>query len=765
MLGGQLVRIRRRYFIHGLGVLLSAGLALLLLYYPTDRLLQLPAPVRTLLSLGLLTYLGVLLYRFLLYPLQRRFQHGDVALAIEKRFPDLQQKLISAIQLSEQTEQAKDAPQKLRNQSPAMIAKVLDDASEHAQIIPLNQLLNTRRTRQIWILAVLLLILLGSLSVQDPKSSKAFAMRLVGMDVDYPRRTNLEIRLPNNSRDHQVKIDGRQALITLTAGADLIIVVKANGEVPNEVFLKMKGGRGMAPKIAMTTRGKNLFRHVFPRISEGFSFFAQGGDDPAGNLQVTVQAIQPPRTGTLRAMVHPPAYTGQEPTVQTGGNIEALMGSKIILQADTTSPIESATMKFLESGDTIDMETRLVQDDGGQQQLYVAEFLATTTDRYQIELMGKAGLRNPRPGTYQLITNPDHPPLGTLLSPADDNLNVVLPDGIIPIRVEAKDDYGLSKVEAILQWDRVDESEIRTLYATEPDVAPSQRQVGMTLVDLAMQSNKELAVTVGQTMLLTIKVSDNRLPAVEPTMLPKKHVHVVGEQDLMRRISSHFRHIRSEVEFHLNMQDDRHERLLEIMEDLREGTKLRDLQVAITSIEVAQGQMLSAARRIHTEFMRAFNIHLFNRLEPSKHAQRVLDHYATFHQQNDQGSSFLPEFYEELTQMRQDGRIGSMERALDPILDMITRTSRIAKQLAPESLKLLAAARVAAGNTNAWQALESTNQLQQGIITELKALMNRLDTWNEFQDVINDSRSLRDKQREVHSRTLRLQKGAEEDDK
>ena len=46
-----------------------------------------------------LAYLAYLLHRFVLYPLNRALTRRDVALAIEQRFPELQEKLISAIQL------------------------------------------------------------------------------------------------------------------------------------------------------------------------------------------------------------------------------------------------------------------------------------------------------------------------------------------------------------------------------------------------------------------------------------------------------------------------------------------------------------------------------------------------------------------------------------------------------------------------------------------------------------------------------------------
>src|SRR5690606_8543865 len=99
LLRRQLGRIRQRFLIHGIACSLVAVTLLVILYYPLDRYLRLPGGVRILLSLAALGYLAFLAHRFLVYPLRRSLSQRDVALAIERRFPELRQKLISAVQL------------------------------------------------------------------------------------------------------------------------------------------------------------------------------------------------------------------------------------------------------------------------------------------------------------------------------------------------------------------------------------------------------------------------------------------------------------------------------------------------------------------------------------------------------------------------------------------------------------------------------------------------------------------------------------------
>ena len=50
LLGHQLTRIRGRFFLHGLGILLFAALGFAIIYYMVDRLLTLPQSGRSLSS-------------------------------------------------------------------------------------------------------------------------------------------------------------------------------------------------------------------------------------------------------------------------------------------------------------------------------------------------------------------------------------------------------------------------------------------------------------------------------------------------------------------------------------------------------------------------------------------------------------------------------------------------------------------------------------------------------------------------------------------
>ena len=762
VLGHQLSRIRRRFLVHGIACVLTIAALATILYYPLDRYLRLPGGVRILLSLGVLTYLGYLIHRYVLYPMQRQFTRRDVALAIEEKFPELDQKLISAIQLAKQVE-VEGSTSGPRNQSRMMIDKLVADAADHAATIRHQELLNPKPTAKVWGAAAALLVVVFGFSLSYPQISGVFLQRIFGIDASYPRDTTLIVESPSasdqSSAEFRVQQDDRKILVTLAAGGDLPVVVRCDGVIPREVQLEVSGGRGLAPSIAMSSRGPTHFKHTFRRITGDFSFHPRGGDDFMGNASVYVHVIHPPRVEMMHTTVEYPSYTRKPPKTQSTGSVEALIGSLLKFKISATAEVKSAKIKFLEGGQELILTASTIQESDGQRTFYVGDYPVTRSDRYQVSLVGMEGLHNPHPGTYHIVGIPDHPPVGRLITPEDDNLNVALLDAIVPVRIMATDDFGLTSIAVVIQTNEEDKGQVVGMFSSASDSGeneePIRKRVVLTYIDLVSDPLKERTKT-GESLLLIAKLSDNRVPGQQTKDIGPRQIQLVGETDLLRRVSSHFRRIKENVEQNLQLLRDRYERLEDIIDSVGEGVSMSKQQLPITTVEVAQGRVKAAAGRIHKELMRAFDFHLFNRLESSVHAVTVLDLYKTFHSKVQADTRFFPAFYRNLAKRRQDGLLGAMDKTLDPILQMIGSADRISESLAPETIRLLASSRVAESNKDAATALKQAGSHQRAMIKELENLLSRLDTWNEFQDVITNTRSLLDQQRDIQTRTNNL---------
>jgi hypothetical protein len=470
-----------------------------------------------------------------------------------------------------------------------------------------------------------------------------------------------------------------------------------------------------------------------------------------------VRTVSPPQVATLHAAVTPPAYTGIA-TMQQNGAIESLIGSRVELTVATTLPVRSAVMVFLEGGRRLDLVPLSPPDDGSAGSRWRTTFAIEASDRYQIELVGENGLRNPNPGTYPLIALADHAPIGRWLLPIEDAL---LPTALLCLRIEARDDFGLAGIEVAIERGG-NRSEPRSLLPT----AKRGTSVGGTSSDgtrdeAATASTSAIATELlelrellagtaagADAVILNASLRDNRAPEANRLDLPPRIVQVVDEVQLAATIHRLFRQLREEAQVAADVQQDRATRLAELLQP-----DAGDPADTLTAIEVGQGRVQAAVTRLHDGLMRAFDLHLWNRLEPSQHAVRVVDLWRRHATEQPVAQSHDPAFYRRLRAARQSGEIGAMEQTLDPILGMISGIDALATAELPLVARALAEAQVARDASDRRQGLLTAGGGQQRILAGLRQLLLQLDDWNDIQDVVQLVRALRDQQRSLQDRT------------
>ncbi len=740
-------RLRRRFAVHGLGWLVAALAIGVGAYYALDRALVLPLPVRLLLSLGLVAFLVLGLRRRLLYPLRKAIGGDDLAVVIERRFPELRERLISALQLG----RAAQAGQALRDQSAAMIERVVVDAAAAVEQVSCDEILDPRRTLRVWGIAGAAILATGTAALGNPEAFSVYLARIAGADAAYPRRTTLHVELPESDLDLRVERTPGAATVTLSAGADLPVLVRAEGVVPREVFLAISGGRGLPPRASMTARPDDRFRYVFRRISSDFSFHATGGDDDRGDLRVDIVTVRPPRVASVVAALTYPEYTGLPPRTVAGGGVEALAGTEVDLQVSTTAPVLRGHLLFLDTGAEVPLRSETVVDDGGQRTVWIASFTVERSERYQIELTSEEQLRTPHPGTYPVVALVDQRPAGRVLLPDDGGIGVMLPDGLLPVRIAARDDFGLRSVRGVARIAKADQAFQTTLLAGDP---PAAGEVVVTaILDLAALGSPGAALSVGETIEFGAVLEDNREPEAHATELPKRLTYVVDTADLARRVAGHFRRIREAIDALSSRQQKLTGQLDDVRAALADGAAVRAVRGDLTVIHVGQTALMGRIARQHHQLMRAFDLHLFNRLEDSPHAAEALRMYEDYHRREPQAVAHAAGYYRGLAEARREGRLGAMPKVLDPILAMTVVCDAAHADVSPQLLRALDEAAVAASAGAAGAAVTEALAHQQRISALLEQLREQLGQWNEFQDVIIQTRSVLDKQRELEVRT------------
>src|SRR5262249_13935372 len=134
LLARQLTRLRLHFLAYGLGWLVAATGFALAAYFLLDFWLHVPHAARIVVSSGLAIAFVLALQRRVLYPQRRALSRDDAAILIERRFPELHERLISAVQLRDQVRSGR-----LREQSAAMIEKLVADATAAVQALPVAE--------------------------------------------------------------------------------------------------------------------------------------------------------------------------------------------------------------------------------------------------------------------------------------------------------------------------------------------------------------------------------------------------------------------------------------------------------------------------------------------------------------------------------------------------------------------------------------------------------------------------------------------------
>jgi hypothetical protein len=320
-----------------------------------------------------------------------------------------------------------------------------------------------------------------------------------------------------------------------------------------------------------------------------------------------------------------------------------------------------------------------------------------------------------------------------------------LPEGILCVRLDAKDDFGLTAVAL-----NIEAAGKPHEFALLPPVAAGAAWP-KAMLPTGLYPVKDLLA--GQKagldgLALSAELQDNRLPAASVTKLPRRSVQIVDPTQLAAAIARVFRSLREDIERAHDLQTDRKARVDDLLAQAG-----GDVGQILTGVEVGQGRVLAAGEAGRRELMRAFDLHLWNRLEPAKAADDVIELYRTFHRDHASSEAFVPDFYRDLLARRKAGTLGAMETTLDPILQMVGLADNLVAELSPQALRLLTTAQVAKDDGQRHEALRALAQVQGQMQAILKQLLLRLDEWNDFQDVIQETRALRDRQKDVQSRT------------
>ena len=378
-----------------------------------------------------LAALGWAAWRFLRPAWQYRAGLVQVAQRIEARFPQLGQRLSSAIDFLAQDETDQRAG------SAGLRRAVVAEAEALAHNLDFRLAIDSRPARRAWVAAFSAALAAAFLATMfdDAKAARTALARLAmpwRSDLAWPRLHTLEfVKAPQK----------------LATGDDFEIeLVDRSGRLPDAVRMQLRfetpTGTRTETKDMKPLADRMLFR--LDNVTQSFEYRATGGDDdtmPWTRLAV----IEPPKVASLEVTVKPPAYTGLPPQ-SAGRVVKAIASSELTLRGRVDIPIVSARLRSESSGVPL---PAVAIGPGGLSFRVPAEaqqpWRIDKSAAYWVELADESGLPTGRDTRLEVQAVPDLPPAISWESPGDHTF--VTPQAVVPIKALVKDDLSIQRIQ------------------------------------------------------------------------------------------------------------------------------------------------------------------------------------------------------------------------------------------------------------------------------------------------------------------------------
>ena len=245
--------------------------------------------------------------------------------------------------------------------------------------------------------------------------------------------------------DHRANIYATPGNITVLAGADVEVSGLDLGKSDTDVTIRYNLAADFW-KTEPTERvdghdeagasdlSFDRYNYTFHELRQTISYYFASDDYQSETYTITV--VHEPILTDIRIKLTPPKYTG-EPTVvlnDNGGNVQALEGTKVEIQATSNNKLSKAWVQFDEKKQQpADLTQRQVKFD----------FTALKDGHYSVLLEDERGYTTRDPLVYAVEVFQDNPPALEVLEPGGD---ATLPrNQLIDIGFVASDDYGVSR--------------------------------------------------------------------------------------------------------------------------------------------------------------------------------------------------------------------------------------------------------------------------------------------------------------------------------
>lgn len=368
-----------------------------------------------------LAVLGATVAAFLVYIViqsVRRPGIEDIARMVERTYPQLGDRLISAVQLGGLEGAA------LKGQSRSLVDALLHVVDSETEKLNLLRSVSTR-----W-LSALARVAYGSLitalfaALLFPGHMLGGLYRLIDYSHEYSR--------PGGTFIYTLGLDG-----SIIRGDDYRtkgFVSAGNGETLS-ILYRWEDSDTWSVKPVTYDEKTGAFTVVVEKPRTSFRYYLEMGSYATPRHRITV--IERPDVVTLALFITYPGYTGLGTVTRddNDGNVRLPEGSNVSITVKSNKPLYSMALNWSDS---------TVTDCSVTGAAGTGSFTVARDLDYYIGLVDTLGITNTNPISYRVTCLKDENPAVTILSPVSD---IVLPRVMrFPIVYRARDDFGISSI-------------------------------------------------------------------------------------------------------------------------------------------------------------------------------------------------------------------------------------------------------------------------------------------------------------------------------
>lgn len=282
-----------------------------------------------------------------------RLRARALALVLERRFPELGSRMITAVEMAE-SRSGHDSPL-----TAAMIERTIDEAVRLSAALPVESVFDRAPLRRSLAAAVLLFGAIGTFALIEPTAISRWGRAFIQRDAVYwPRETELVVKAVVQPGDRvRDFVEGR---LKHPRGVDLVLLVEAveGKKVPEAVELNyvLDAGRGSS-RVEMVKGRDGQFRHTISGLLDSASLWVSGGDYTT-RTPLRVDVVDAPRLDKVTLDCDYPDYTGldRDSDGKIVRHVVEVQGAQVALPMETSFVFRARANKPLT---TVRIETDL----------------------------------------------------------------------------------------------------------------------------------------------------------------------------------------------------------------------------------------------------------------------------------------------------------------------------------------------------------------------------------------------------------------------